>query len=152
MNEKMKKIISVLLTALMCFSVSACGEKENDNTSVNTDKIETESVSYEPTIESVTEGIKNQFKDPDSVQISEEDAVWAPVMEDGERSKTEFYIICTVRAKNSFGGYGEPQAYVIHCNYDSYEIVEEYNDYSFMSNKKLSEYGCDVIQGLKHKD
>lgn len=145
----MKKILVMMLVAVMCLAFVACNSTEpvEETESVETvDLIEEETISYKPTVESVTEGIKDNFKDPDSVQVS--DGTWAAVMDGDKPSETEFYIICTVRAKNSFGGYAEPQAYVIHSNYGNYRIVEEYNDYSFRTKVKLDEYGCDLPQGL----
>ena len=136
----MKKLMLFILSVVMVFSLCACGGGTN-NTS--TEKEETpivEEKPQKPTIESVVEGIKNDFKDPDSVQVS--DGSWARVKNGDEESETEFYIICTVRAKNSMGGYGEPQAYIIHCNNGNYRIVEEYNDESFYTQKKFNELGC----------
>ena len=142
--------MTLLFLAILCLALVACGGSEEgtpETTEETTEETTVEKISYEPTIASVIEGIKNNFKDPDSVQVS--DGCWAPVLVNGERSETEFYIICTVRAKNSFGGYADPQAYVIHSLNGNYSIVKEYNDYDFLQNKALQNLGCDSAQGLR---
>lgn len=126
-------------------SLCACGDGSAEDTQASTLE-STEAKSKTPTVESVVEGIKNEFKDPDSVQVS--DGSWARVKNGDEESDTEFYIICTVRAKNSFGGYADPQAYVIHCKNGNYRIVEEYNDYAFRTKVKFDELGCGLPQTL----
>lgn len=50
-------------------------------------------------------GIRDEFKGSYSVQMS--DVHIDSVKVDGEESNTEFYIIGTIRAENSFGGYGD---------------------------------------------
>lgn len=136
----MKKIMLFVLTAVMLLSFCACGSGTSDTSAETKETPIVEEEYTKPTIESVVEGIKDNFKDPDSVQVS--DGSWAKVKNGDEESETEFYIICTVRAKNSYGGYGEPQAYVIHCNNGNYRIVEEYNDKPFYTQKKFDELGC----------
>lgn len=125
----MKRLIALLLAFVMCFSLCACGDKTKA-------EVETEPVSKTPTVAEIVEGIKYEFKDPDSVQMSD---VHIAKVEDSEN---EYYAIGTVRAKNSFGGYGDPQAYVIHCDNGSYEIVGEYNDASYMIQNAFNELGC----------
>lgn len=134
----MKKTLSLILVLLMCLSLCACSEKA-ENTAEEDTKIV-------PTVETVAEGIKNEFKDPESVQVS--DGSWAYVKEDGEEVGNEFYVICTVRAKNSFGGYANPQAYVVHFKNGNYKLVEEYNDESFKTQVKFNELGCGAQFGL----
>lgn len=135
----MKRAISLILALIMCLSLCACGENGNAGS-------ETEVQSKTPTIESIVDGIKNEFKDPESVQLS--DAHIARVKNGDEESETEFYVIGTIRAKNSFGGYGEPQAYIIHCESGNYEIVGEYNDASYAMQKTFNELGCGASWGL----
>ncbi len=142
----MKKLISMMLVLVLCLSLCACGGSGGNNIPETT-QAPTVAKPKTPTVASVVEGIKNEFKDPDSVQIT--DGSWAYVEKDGEKVENEFYIICTVRAKNSFGGYANPQAYVIHCKNSNYRIVEEYNDYAFMTQKKFNELGCGASMGLK---
>lgn len=125
----MKRLFALLLAFVMCFSLCACGDKTKA-------EVETEPVSKTPTVAEIVEGIKYEFKDPDSVQMSD---VHIAKVEDSEN---EYYAIGTVRAKNSFGGYGDPQAYVIHCDNGSYEIVGEYNDASYMIQNAFNELGC----------
>lgn len=125
----MKKVLSILLVFAMCLTLCACGGKK-----------ETEPKNTTPTVESIVAGIKNEFKDPDSVQMS--DVHIARVMVDGEESKTEFYIIGDVRAKNSFGGYVDPETYIIHCDNGKYKIVGKYTDASYMMQAKFNELGC----------
>ena len=134
----MKKTLSLIFALLMCLSLCACSEKAESTQGEPTKVV--------PTVDTVAEGIKNEFKDPDSVQVS--DGSWAYVKVDGEEVGDELYVICTVRAKNSFGGYANPQAYVIHYKNGNYKIVEEYNDESFMTQKKYNELGCGAQFGL----
>ncbi|MGO5166628.1 MULTISPECIES: hypothetical protein [unclassified Candidatus Paralachnospira] len=134
----MKRIISVVLVLIMTMSLVACGGKTSSSTKTEKD--------YTPTYESVVEGIKNEFKDPDSVQLS--DASYADVKD----AENEWLIIGTVRAKNSFGGYGDPQAYVISCKGSTYKIVEEFNDASYMDNKYFVDHGCNAAMSLKHAE
>ena len=134
----MKKTISLLLALVLCLSLCACGGASEQ---------ETEPKSKTPTVQSTIDGIKNEFKDPDSVQMS--DVYIARVKVDSEESQTEFYIIGTVRAKNSFGGYGDPQAYIIHCYNGKYEIVGEYNDASYAMQKTFNELGCGASWGIE---
>ena len=138
----MKKKLLLLGTCcvLALGMLTGCG-----NSSDSQDPEETV-VSTVPTVNDVVNGIKNEFKDPDSVQLS--DASIARVMNGDEESQTEFYVIGTVRAKNGFGGYGEPQAYVIHCDNGRYKIVEEYNDASYAAQKKFNELGCGASWGI----
>lgn len=132
----MKKILALLLALVMCLSIVACG---SDN-GTNTDNDTLTETSKTPTVEDVVNGIKYEFKDPDSVKMS--DAHIARVKIGDTESKTEFYVIGTIRAKNSFGGYGEPQAYIIHCKNGKYEIVGEYNDASYMMQNTFNKLGC----------
>lgn len=129
----MKRLIALLLAFVMCFSLCACGSKSETEAEV---EVETEPVSKTPTVAEIVEGIKFEFKDPDSVQMSD---VHIAKVEDSEN---EYYAIGTVRAKNSFGGYGDPETYVIHCDNGSYEIVGEYNDASYMIQNAFNELGC----------
>ena len=122
----MKKIISLFAVLLACFCICSCnGENETNNTSASstTSTTNTTAATKEepktPTVAEIVNGIKYNFKDPDSVILS--DASIAPVKKDGVESKTEFYVIGTIRAKNSFGGYGNPQAYIIHCDNGRYK-------------------------------
>lgn len=142
----MKKVLSLILAIVLCLSLCACGDSNKDTTETTQAAAETKKKN-EPTVASVTEGIKNNFKDPDSVQITE--GSWARVKDGDTESDNEFYIICTVRAKNSFGGYADPQAYIIHCKNGNYKIVEEYNDYASLTQKKFNELGCGLSMGLK---
>ena len=132
----MKKVISLLLALAMCLSLCACGGNDTQEAEAKT-----------PTVESVVDGIKNEFKDPDSVQMS--DVHIASVKTDNGESKTEFYIIGTIRAKNSFGGYGNPQAYIIHCNNGKYKIIDEYNDASYAMQKTFNDLGCGASWGIE---
>ena len=135
---KMKKIIALSLVIVLCFAFAACGNKNefgNNNTTESTT-----AAPQVPTVADVVNGIKYEFKDPDSVQMS--DVGIARVKNNGIESTTEFYIIGTVRAKNGFGGYADPQAYVIHCNNGSYRIVEEFNDASYMKQRYFTDHGC----------
>ena len=134
----MKKALALLLALVLCLSLCACGGNSTQGT---------EPKSQTPTVASTIAGIKDEFKDPDSVQMS--DVSIASVKVDGEESKTEFYIIGTIRAKNSFGGYGEPQAYIIHCDNGKYEIVGEYNDASFAIQKTFNDLGCGACWGIE---
>ena len=134
----MKKTLSLIMALVMCLSLCACGGASTQ---------ETEPKSKTPTVQSTIDGIKNEFKDPDSVQMS--DVHIARVKVDGEESQTEFYIIGTVRAKNSFGGYGDPQAYIIHCDNGKYEIIGEYNDASYAMQKTFNELGCGASWGIE---
>lgn len=127
----MKKTLVYLLALAMCLSLCACGGNNNPKT---------EAKSTTPTVESIIAGIKNEFKDPDSVQMS--DVHIARVKVGDEESKTEFYIIGDVRAKNSFGGYVDPVTYIIHCDNGRYEIVGKYTDASYMMQAKFNELGC----------
>ncbi len=117
----MKKFAVMLLALLMCVSLCACGG---------------EPVSQIPTVDDVIEGIKYEFKDPDSVQMSD---VHIAEVEGGDN---EYYVIGTVRAKNSFGGYANPVMYIIHCDNGSYEIEGEYNDASYMMQNAFNDLGC----------
>ena len=154
----MKKIIAMLLVLVMCLSICACNSESGTNTdNTNNDETNTDNTNNNetntdntnnnetntskiPTVEDVVNGIKYEFKDPDSVQMS--DAHIASVKKGDVESDTEFYVIGTIRAKNSFGGYGDPQAYIIHCNNGKYKIVGEYNDASYMMQKTFNELGC----------
>ena len=127
----MKKALSILLVLVICLSLCACGEGSTNGT---------EPKNTTPTVESIVAGIKYEFKDPDSVQMT--DVHIARVKVDGGESKTEFYAIGTVRAKNSFGGYADPVIYIIHCDNGRYEIVGEYTDASYMMQTKFNELGC----------
>lgn len=127
----MKKALSIILALVLCLYLCACG---------GNDSPKTEEKSTTPTVESIIAGIKNEFKDPDSVQMT--DVHIARVKVGGEESKTEFYAIGTVRAKNSFGGYADPKTYIIHCNNGRYEMVGEYTDASYMMQTKFNELGC----------
>jgi len=153
----MKKILSVFLLLTMSFSLVACGEENKatnqtttQTTTQATTKATTKAVEM-PTIASVIEGIKYEFKDPDSVQMTDasiavvEASTVAPYQYD---SNTEYYIIGTVRAKNSFGGYAEPQAYIIHYKNGRYEIVGEYNDYDWAMQNTFNELGCGPSRAL----
>lgn len=146
----MKKIFLIFLLLTMSFSLIACGE-ENKTTDQTTTQATTKA-SYMPTLESVIEGIKYEFKDPDSVQLTNASisavkaTTVAPYQYD---SNTEYYIIGTVRAKNSFGGYAEPQAYIIHYKNGSYRIVGEYNDYDWAMQKAFNELGCGPSRALQ---
>lgn len=141
----MKKMISLIMVLMLCLGLCACNSSA-DNDTPETTQAPTETKPKTPTVESVIEGIKNEFKDPDSVQITE--GSWARVKDGDKESDTEFYIICTVRAKNSFGGYADPQEYVIHCKNDNYRIVEEYSGWPGQTQKKFNELGCGLSQGL----
>ena len=151
----MKKALFLILALVMCLSLCACSDASNNNDTPEETQKETAEItqaatkpsSNRPTVESVVNGIKYEFKDPDSVQVS--DVAWAYVEKDGQEMKNEFYIICTVRAKNSFGGYADPQAYVIHCKDRNYRIVEEYNDFSYKRQIKFDELGCGTCKGLE---
>ena len=127
----MKKVVAFLLVLVLCLSLCACGDKAE----VEVEAV-VEPVSKTPTVAEIVEGIKYEFKDPDSVQMSD---VHIAKVEDSEN---EYYAIGTVRAKNSFGGYGDPETYVIHCDNGSYEIVGEYNDASYMIQNAFNELGC----------
>jgi len=127
----MKKVVAFLLVLVLCLSLCACGDKAEVEV-----EAEVEPVSKTPTVAEIVEGIKYEFKDPDSVQMSD---VHIAKVEDSEN---EYYAIGTVRAKNSFGGYGDPETYVIHCDNGSYEIVGEYNDASYMIQNAFNELGC----------
>ena len=152
----MKKVLSVFLLLTMCFSLAACGDGNEATTQTTTQTtIQTTTASLHPsnypTIESVVNGIKYEFKDPDSVQLT--DASIAVVKSTTSEPykyeyDTEYYIIGTVRAKNSFGGYGEPQAYIIHCKKGRYTIVGEYNDYSWAMQGVFNELGCGMSSAL----
>jgi len=131
----MKRLFALLLAFVMCFSLCACGDK-------TTTEAETEPVSKTPTVAEIVAGIKYEFKDPDSVQMSD---VHIAKVEDSEN---EYYAIGTVRAKNSFGGYGDPETYVIHCDNGSYKIVGEYNDASYMMQNAFNELGCGASWGI----
>ena len=127
----MKKVVAFLLVLVLCLSLCAGGDKAEVEV-----EAEVEPVSKTPTVAEIVEGIKYEFKDPDSVQMSD---VHIAKVEDSEN---EYYAIGTVRAKNSFGGYGDPETYVIHCDNGSYEIVGEYNDASYMIQNAFNELGC----------
>ena len=147
----MKKIISMIMLVTICLSLVACGNENDGTTHTTTQTIAqvttrvTTQASKKPTIESVVEGIKYEFKDPDSVQLTNASisAVSATTESYGVYDeKTEFYIIGTIRAKNSFGGYAEPQAYIIHYKNGRYKIVGEYNDYDWAMQNAFNELGC----------
>lgn len=150
----MKKFFSIFLLWTMCLSLVACGN-ESESADQTTTRITTQATTQAietPTIESVIEGIKYEFKDPDSVQLTDASisAVSATTVEYGVYDRnTEFYIIGTVRAKNGFGGYAEPQAYIIHYKNGRYKIVGEYNDYSWASQKVFNELGCGPSRALE---
>lgn len=127
----MKKLMALFLALVLCLSLGACGGNDSSKT-------ETESTT--PTVESIIAGIKYKFKDPDSVQMN--DVHIARVKVGDEESKTEFYIIGDVRAKNSFGGYVDPVTYIIHCDNGRYEIVGKYTDASYMMQEKFNKLGC----------
>jgi len=94
-----------------------------------------------------SDGIKDEFKDPDSVQVSEGDYAY---MKDGDDvDYSEFYVIATVRAKNSFGGYGDPTNYIIHYRNGKYSIEGEYNDKLLYDQKKFNELGCYMSLSLE---
>ena len=139
----MKKIISLFIVVLACFCICACNNEANNTSASSTTTVDTTAAKEEPktpTVAEIVNGIKYDFKDPDSVRLS--DAHIARVKKDGVESKTEFYVIGTIHAKNSFGGYGNPQAYIIHCNNGKYKIVDEYNDESYMMQRTFNALGC----------
>ena len=147
----MKRAVSMILALVLCLSLCACGST-NDNLETTQVIIPETTVAYipeprRPTIESVVQGIKYEFKDPSSVMISE--GTWAYVEVNGEEVTDEFYIICTVHAKNGFGGYADPQAYIVRYRYGSYKIIGEYNDASYNRQLKFNELGCGAGRYLK---
>ena len=126
----MKKIVVFIVLFCVCLSISACGAGSN-SAPVNSDSNSTqEHTPYIPNKEDLREGIKDYFNDPDSVQIG--DCYWAwryPPKEDditGEYIEGHYYILCTVRAKNSFGGYPEPKTYSISGKEGKYEMEREW--------------------------
>ncbi|MBQ7322697.1 MAG: hypothetical protein IJW99_11415 [Clostridia bacterium] len=151
----MKRVLSVFLLLALCLALASCGDGNETATQATTRTTTHATTSSRPanypTIESVVEGIKYEFKDPDSVQLT--DASIAVVKSTTSEpykyeNNTEYYIIGTVRAKNSFGGYGEPQAYIIHCKNGRYTIVGEYNDYSWAMQGAFNELGCGPSSAL----
>lgn len=94
-----------------------------------------------PSKKSVANGIKASFKDPDSVEVI--DGYYAPVMDGVEESDSEFYVIATVRAKNGFGGYGDPTEYIIKCNGLLYGIERERTSFiPSISQSEFDDLGC----------
>lgn len=59
-----------------------------------------------PTLKRIAKGIKNSFKDPESVSVTEADIRWKQQDEGSEiLNSREFMVVATVRATNSFGAY-----------------------------------------------
>ena len=145
----MKKIVAMILAFVMCLSLCACGGGNNTpETEAPTETSSSSAIAGMPNFsaEDVANAIKYEFKDPESVYLS--DAWAAAVKHDEEISNTEFYIIATVHAKNSFGGYADPKTYLMYWKSGSCSIVGEHisND---MPQKKFSELGCFVGWPLK---
>ena len=103
---------------------------------------------YTPSKKSVANGIKARFKDPDSVEVT--DGWYAPVLDGVEESDRSFYIIATVRAKNGFGGYGDPTEYIIRCDGTIYSIESERNSFDpLVSQAEFDELGCGSMYFLE---
>lgn len=134
----MKKF--VLLTALLCICLSlcACGNSSNYG-SVNTDSnVAQEPTTYVPNKQDLLESIKNKFNDPDSVQIAE--CYWAWQYPPKGDREGRYYILCTVRAKNGFGGYGKPTMYSIYGKAGEYTIDREWSAYTTEQIKGYFDY------------
>ncbi len=130
----MKKILVILLALAIMFAVCSCGNMDT-NTETTVKKSKT------PTIQDIVNGIKYEFKDPESVQMSD---VHIAQVEDsnGEYIDGEYYVIGKVHAKNSFGGYGNPIAYIIHCDNGRYKIVGKYTDDWVTMQGTFNDLGC----------
>lgn len=125
----------MLVFAIVVF-LCACSSTQDSTEAAPTQTEETAPVSKTPTVADIVEGIKFEFKDPDSVQMS--DVHIAKVKD----SENEYYAIGTVRAKNSFGGYADPVVYIIHCDNGSYKIEGTYTDASYMMQNQFNALGC----------
>lgn len=126
----MKRIIAFIILLCICLSLCACGEESANSVADNipqTTQVTTRP-KYKPNKEDLVEAIKDNFKDPDSVQVV--DGYWAWSREPDELNDGEYRIICTIRAKNSFGGYGNPESYDIYGGRGYYHIAGQKSVYS----------------------
>ena len=140
----MKKIVVFIALFCICLSISACSAGSNSapthptHSDSNSTQVHTP---YTPNKQDLREGIKDNFKDPDSVQIG--DCYWAWKAPPEGYKKGYYYILCTVRAKNGFGGYAEPKTYSVAGVEGEYELQREWGAYSDEQIKSYFDYhGC----------
>ena len=93
----MRKLVSIIVLLCICLSLCACGSSSNSSSANGQSNITQEPTHYTPNKQDLLEGIKYDFKDPDSVQKS--DCYWAWQLTPNEDREGKYYILCTIRSK-----------------------------------------------------
>ncbi len=122
----MKKWIALLLVAIMCFSLAACGE--NKETSNNNEPQEETSNNNEPQEETIEITIDNW---QDYMEINQYLGVLHQMNSFGEVSKTSLTLYTLLELKEEYSNYKADVAAEYNMDYCVSDIIYNLDDFSF---------------------